>query len=1331
MPTILPPTPEVLRDTQEAVFRNAGSPGGVQDNLPLAPGPSLEQQADDKVKRQAAAGFTDKVGAMWRQDGIVDGMMSSLAGHQMLPDPKYNQFEPETWKNLTQGISDELIPALYDVRSAPHAEYVRGQLLDKQKEQQVLGDLGAWGTTGRLAFGVVMPDQLLAGMLGGRAAQAVKWAQVARAAKAVKAAGTVGESLSAGAAEAAARAKVLAKEAKTSAVASGALVGGASNAAFEKLRQNFNFEDNSTDVLTAALTGAGLSIPFGLLHLKGQRRIADTAAREAEALEAVRASYHGEDLSPRQHELVKQVSDFNEVVRHIESGRLTAEEAEAALEKLHVSREAESGVPPEGLKTKDGRKFAITRENGAFVARDESGNKIGNIDDHTGIDYEADGMEPITNSVEVHEDWRGQGVGRELYAKSNESSGGKLTPSEMLSDDAERFWRRNNPDALHARIEKTAERVIASARKAGETPEEHIARLEERLTNPGDADQMQRHVMEATLAKLKGEAYEPTWLHKNPEVPGFIPKGSIGSGQASAVTSIAEQRSAFNGSDDPKSKSLPLRMDIFAVLNRSENPLVRKLGFGLVKDAIQVDKFEAQGWTASEWKSHYRRTLAGEFYSQSKEAVREAVKARGLNMYQRISSGFDREFHELVSRVTRGDLSVLKDNPDIAPALRKASAAMRSAYDNMYAEAVAAGVKGIDHITPQDMYVNRQWDHQSIRRAEALHGADAVLQVLAGAIKVPGHTGDLKKAKGFLGAVKKLEFSPVMQDIMLHAQDMGTLRKELRAAGPHMTDGDIDNIVDAMFEAKAKDGGDAGLAANLKYRFDLDENFSIKTKAGDLRISDLLENDSRVLIDTYFNSMAGHTAMAKQGITSKADWDLRMREIGDWYTANSKMADAGKRHQALLNDIYANITGRPMSTQDFSMANRVAGTMRAYTRSVMLGQLGFAAAFEMKQAAALFGTRALFTQMPSLSGILTALRQGHVPNMQLARDISHIAGFGNEMAMSYARHAEVEDGFAGRTFHAVETKANEASHVVDILSGNAGLTAMTRSWSGRMFTQMFSDFAKGSKKLTADWRTRMVGWGINDDDLDDVLAGFKKHTTTGPGGRVESIDYEGWLHDSPKGYEKFQLALTRAARDAVQDHDLGETLPFMHSTLGKVFGELKSFFLVAHAKNMLKNLHYRDATAFQVYMIGLLGEGLAYATQTTANYAAQPDELAKRLTLDSIGRAAFFRMAAAGILPTLLDTGFGVVTGGDSLVQQGTTTNTDNRSLVPASGIMAGRLMGAPKTLGGLLLGTDVTTQKEWRDLAGILPGSRLMGISQGVNAIADLFPKSDPSKGR
>jgi len=294
------------------------------------------------------------------------------------------------------------------------------------------------------------------------------------------------------------------------------------------------------------------------------------------------------------------------------------------------------------------------------------------------------------------------------------------------------------------------------------------------------------------------------------------------------------------------------------------------------------------------------------------------------------------------------------------------------------------------------------------------------------------------------------------------------------------------------------------------------------------------------------------------------------------------------------------------------------------------------------------------------------------------------------------------------------------------MSGNASFTSLTRQLTGMMTVQNMHDYAVGFKKMTSKMRERWVGQGIGADDIDTVLTNLQKYSSH-KDNVLNQIRYEDWLKESPRSYEMFQTFLSRQVRDAIQDHDIGETMPFMHSTLGKMFAELKTFFLVAHAKNFLKNLHYHDATAAQVWAIGFLGEALGYMTQTAVNY---PTDLENKLTPDKIATAAFFRMSSMGTASMLTETGYNVLTGGDSLVQPGMTANTDNRSFLKTpSMIVLNRLLNVPATSMGLVLGTDVTTRQEGQDLWGAFPGSNLYGLKAAGQYWTNTLPKTDPSK--
>jgi len=1283
LPQMPPPSPlKPLRPAEDF---------GLLDPASTAPDvPDAWAQSNARLAREQGTSASGYAGAMWRQDGLTDGALAWAASLHIPADPNFNPLADTSMKVLENGINPELVPELYKATSKGHAYFLRDRLLQKQDDQAKLGDLGAAGTTGRFAFGVLMPENLAVGLASGGAAYGAGIYRTSRALKLVKDAG--------GLAKMEALAGLQASQAAAGAGARGVAaavgLGAAENAGLEKLRQNLNYERDSEAVLMSALMGAGITLPFAIRGSRAATRASRVAMQEAEAIRTLRKLEEGQEVTPTEAASLRQVHDANRILHDLESGKLSPEDAGRSLDELHGPHE-----PDEQWVHRLGERLREDAD--------------GWMDEH---------LQGPTKAPEGP------------YAAPLESA--EATPAVAPAVASEAAAVPGAPAVdLHA---QWAGKEVTWADKEGNTLEGTVTSYNPEIGK----------VIVKTADGHKAVFPEHLDQHTGPAPEGFGGGQSVGSAQVhgTQIDSAATQETALR----------KYRFDYFALLNASPLKTVRGLASKLVKDALQTDKFDAQSMSASEVKDMTRRIHAGAFHVEREEAFMGAVKDMKVSLWQR--SGFAQDFHEWVTKATHDPAFASTLPPELQPHIQKASSAMQTFFRRILKEAQDAGVKGAENVKADDLYTNRIWHQGQIRDLARVHGDEALYTLLSSAFKdkagmlerlresTPGakevrdtltnkvtHPGisdaELlrRKAKRFLQAVKALEFSPAVRDVALAGRDMGTLRRELRAMG--VEDNHIDELVDLLFEVRPG-ADDAGRMANLKYRLQLDPSAEVTTPTGKLRMSDLWENDSRVLVDHYASGMAGRIGLAKHGITSDADWSRHLQAIADegkvnlGYDASRISADVQR-----LQDVYSHIIGRPMSDQAFSLTNRSAGVLRSYTRSVMLPQLGISSFFEMGKAVAMFGFSNMLRQMPSLRGFLRALRQGHLPDDGLAQQVRLMSGFGNEMASRYARGQEIADGFFGQTMSRAENWGNRLSHVTDTISGNASITSMSKQWAAMGSVQEFSNVAHG-RKLTEKRMQRWVGQGISQDDLPDVMAAFKEHTTRDAKGTVLSIDYETWHKADAKTYESFQTFLSRQVREAIQDHDIGESAPFMHGPIGKIFGELKTFFLVGHAKNMLKQVYHWDNTTAQVFTIGFIAEALAYSTQAAIN---TPGELNKKLQPEEIARAAFFRMASLGTLSTLAETGYQVASGGDSLIKPGTTANTDNRSFLNTpSLILAKRLGNSFATLGGMVLGTDTTTRKEAQDLIGTVPVlGRMYGVNGLLQAWAADHPANDPSKVR
>jgi hypothetical protein len=1099
---------------------------------------------------------------MWRQDSWIPGMIDHYAGAQLAPDEHYNPYDESVSKDLNDGIWPEFQGSFAQATSAGQAAWMKQNILQKQRDLQDLSTLGTKGNIGRfaagMAFGVVDPINIAAMLASGGTSLLVKGAATAaRTAEGV-----------AVAAEAASRMRP---------IASGLATAGGLGAATEKLRQNYNFEDDNMGVLTAGLTSMAFAAPFVGLHAHEQAKVSQTAMQEAHAIEALRKQQAGEPLQPHEEANLHAYTENLKKAMDVESGR-----AEQAHEPAPVREDPIQQAAPEDTA-------------------------------------------PHLNDT----------VGPEEMAK--------VTPYENTAD-REVFGMADSVGA--ARVD----------------PSERIASL---------ADQ-------------------PT-----------------------AMTHLGK---------------VPIRWDFYTHFNKSDNPVFRFLGNKLVKDAIGNDAHEAQGWTASELKSQYRRTLEGNFHLEARRAFDEAAKVRGMNFFKKAAA--QDQFYSDISRVVRGDTEVLKANPDIAPQLQRAAKAQSDFYTEMHRRMVEAGVEGAENIPANAQYVNRVWKQDNIREAFAKH-KEQMYEAIGRAIKLDGVTGDAAtaKAKSFMDAVMKLEFSHAMQDIHLYAKDMVTLREELANAG--LKDHEINSLADLMFDRRGSGSGDAGQAGPLKYRLALNENHAERMADGSVfRISDLFENDSRLLAGRYMNSMGGHLALAEVGIKSRAQFMAKMREAEQYHGENAMTSGSGKynRVKQMMQDVYDNITGRPMSTQSFNRGDRVLGAMRAWTRSAMLGQLGIPAALEMKNAIGLTSMRAFTQHMPTFGKIIRSMQAGHPPPEGLEAAIHHLTGHGLEHVSAYARQHEITDFSYDKGLTRFENFSGKLSHAVDHISGNSSATAATRMMSARMAIQKHIDFAMGKTEMTAKQRERMTHNGVGTDDQPDVHGALKKYTEM-DGNKVDNVDYEKWSREAPETYSKFQLLLSREVRDMIQDHDLGETIPFMHTTVGKIFSELKTFVLVGHAKQFLKSLHYRDSTTAVQWMYSFAGAALEYSLQNSINYAHDPDKLAQRLSPSAIALGAVSRMAVLGLMPQVMDTAYQPLSGGQSLFANG-TANTDNRNIFLTPSMIEGaRLATLAQVTGSVVnpFSTNTITQKEMHDALGAIPGGNLYIMRNVNDMIGSHFPKFKP----
>lgn len=1355
-----------------AALPNLVDTNPVPDFNTAAPAPAVnaEQAALAKKAREDKATFGTYYGASLRQDGFIMGAIANLAGPNTV-DPDFIATDPKNWKMLTEGIPAEYHSAFYDATSLNQAYYRRTLIEDKLKDQQTLGDLGTLGQTLRFVGGFVSPDGLLMNLVSMGAGNIVSGGSAlyrANAAVRMAAALPNGPARTTALLEATKGLEAATAAASTAkGVATMAASGMAQNALYEGLRQKYGFENDTAGILHASLMGLAFTTPFAGVHALGMARLRKVAGVERDLLQVIqRANDHPDiPLSAEEHRVIEQADAAHAYHKGVEQGTIdpvtTPHPFDAELgAQLHAEVAAHARAradailaemfpdkAPADVGAPTPAPVELTPKQKLFLAR--KAKEEVDLWDSQNRDLLGDVPQP------------GQGLPPEPLPLSRLTHDEKLTAKAAILQRLTERARRE-PDLLSA-LDNAPEPGPAAPSEAPKAPANvtSLVDVRQRLNTLKGLDSEMRQEMAATLAEVERKIGQgrltaarvdealshAEWdpdsiidsLHgllgsldgPTTAIPGRLPEGftfgndSVGAARVGALTTDQ----LFVGIDPVYMRGG--RLDISATLNRSANPVVQEFGWMMVKDAI--GNGQAQGWSASEAKSNLVRRVGGEYHVTEMQAMQAAQQKLGLTRWNR-EAKFS-EIRAAATKVARGE-TVPPELAAVAAEIQTIASAQQKLYTRMLDEMRKAGVRGAEEVPDNLNYVNRVWRSDNISAAIQKHG-DALFEMIGNALRTPvpaGHVGPMprlspaervKTAKSFMSAIQRLQYSSAGQNLDLLARDMGTLRRELEHA--KLTPDEIDAIVTHLFEVKHM-SGDAGNAPNLKFRFKLDETHAEVMPDGTrVGISDLLENDSRVLVDRYMQTMAGQVAAAQKGLASRADVDAWLRNADRWHEENpgrmtpQQLAD-GKQ---LMSDMYDHLVGRPMSTQSFSKADRWVRAMQAYGRSALLGQLGIAAAGELKNSIAIAGLRAALDQLPTFRATIAAMKRGYVASDKLAQSIHEFWGFASEYASTYARKHEAEDFAVDQGLSKFERFSAGASHVVDTISGNRFFTSATREMSARMMIQKYANIAAGSAKLTNKLRDRMVANGVPEGQIQRVLADLQQFTKR-DGRRVTELDWEGWAQHDPNTLSSFQLLVERSVRDGIQSHDIGETMPWMHTTVGRIFGELRTFNLAGHAKQTLKNLHHRDATAMSAVMLSIVGESLGYALQVSIN-TPNAEDRAKRLSLENIARAVAARSNLMGMAAFPLDFASRIATG----QPLGSTNNTDNRNFLvpPTVGLMQKALTGAVglgQHLNPFL--QDTWTRDEGRGLAGALPGGNTYFVRPFISwATHDMAKKEAP----
>lgn len=772
---------------------------------------------------------------------------------------------------------------------------------------------------------------------------------------------------------------------------------------------------------------------------------------------------------------------------------------------------------------------------------------------------------------------------------------------------------------------------------------------------------------------------------------------------------------------------LPLRFDLFAITQRSEIPAIKKIGRMLFADGVGGSDM---GNTAAELAEMEYKAFKGRWESVNYKSYQEWLLDNPHPASKRFNNEAWLKYNEQVAAATRGLAG------EYHPSVKAAAAHARVLMDEMLEAARKHGVQGAEDIKEIQNYLTRRFHHDNIavtlRDLAEKFGGDhakaigAVERLIAGAIRSVRDIEPEKAqaiASAYFKTVRSLRFNPLMNRTALGNKELALLRAQLKEI--KVKPEDIEDVLE-MVTGKPKELGDGGNMPRFKHRTTLDENYSMTIEGVTLKMTDLFDNNMDSLMNLYTKQMTGAIGMAKMGIKSHADFDDMLKAAKDYAADHVGLIDADRanKHLKYLEDGYKQIMGIPTDETMGTGFARSMKVLRDFNFFRMMGQAGFAQVAEIGNIMGQVGFRTFVQHTPALGELIEMAKGGKLDD-QLGRDIHLLWGVGSEM-LTHPSMKELDNLTHSHALSRMENIAEQAKWLTGRVSGMASINNIMRQMSYRMIVQKMLDQATGGvEKLTNAQLKRLATAGLGDDMIDSVFESLKKYGKKDELGKVTQIDHDAWIKADPDSFERFRLSVFREARRSVQEHAVGETHPWMHTMLGQIVFQFRSFMLVSHSKQFLHGLAHADSQTVAMWGYSMLFAGMAYTAQNAINHAGDEEQLNKKLSPEAIGKAAFSRAGFSSLAPMGIDT-VTHFTSYEPFFSGSRSTGLESAVTNPTFDL-GRRWQNTLSNLGRSVFDAEyMATQQDIKDgLGGFVPNYLL--VRNFINAAANEFPKKNP----
>jgi hypothetical protein len=773
------------------------------------------------------------------------------------------------------------------------------------------------------------------------------------------------------------------------------------------------------------------------------------------------------------------------------------------------------------------------------------------------------------------------------------------------------------------------------------------------------------------------------------------------------------------------------RGDKSSVLRRSASPFTRSWSEKMAEEAVGNTDSSRSIITSDLIKHNYATTTETLFYKSYAPAFQKFMKEVKNRRFGNDYNINDRmEFSTLVSRAVRGEII---DVPGVEEGVLATRKVLKKILDDLKKD----GVQGAKEVLDNPNYFPRRWSINKMQEMQTKVPYNKLINFLKNSLvrgsKNLSDEYGLRIAKQIYKVVNTNKFGDGFSiDRLLATTDADELRTLIRDYADLNPD-ELEDLVGALL----KPGRDKPTAVpRLRRRASFDENYEETIDSFKVKFTDLLDNNTEGLMGSYIQQMSGQIALARNGIKSVQDYSKIIKQVKDSYDnpeiAKSYTGFLGNARKELelntIDTIYKNIVGIPTEKNITGAVSTALRNLRKYNYVNVFNQVGFAQIPEMGNIVATAGVRGMIKYIPEFKNIITRAKSGKLSNELLDEIETVVSGTGSNRLIDSTINRT--DDFAGATTRVgkVEKTLDIASRITADFSGFHAVDTLSRRLAAITAFDKLAMHATGKYKVTESVLNRYRNIGFSDDELQAVFKNIRENSTFIEGGltgrKIRRLNIDKW--DDQDLVNKMSLYMSRHLRRVIQENNYGEMLAIgTDSGLGKTMLQFRNFVITAYSKQLLHGLHMRDFTALAGAMSSAFIASLVYIAQTNVQALGKSESekeefLEKRLSIGSIGKAAFQRSTYASLLPIFYDT-LASPFGGEPMFNYRTSGLEINLITGNPTYNLIDKGFGAIKSIGTALADDeyDFSKQSAYK-IKAILPYQNMLGITNILQYMID-----------